>query len=329
MMKKTLSKTISKPKKKKIQSRSSKKTNIKSSTNIKPTDLNESLPQEKIENIGTATIHQEISPVAESSYSLPSKYGSNELALLPRDPWWLYTYWDISQQRIDEVVSSIGIDERQDLRWALRIYDVSGIKKFIGSNANSFFDLDINFEAGNWYININQPEREWCVEIGFKNSKGNFFAVARSNIIKSPYFGISSRIDEEWVLPDDEYFRVLGIYDLGKSSLERQRKFEEIVKRQISSPLASWGISSLYSERIPQQKDKFFLEVATEVILYGRTEPDAEVTIEGKKVELKSDGTFSLRYALPVGDFQFEVVGTSNNKKYKIRKVPAVKRYDK
>ncbi|MBU2103166.1 MAG: DUF4912 domain-containing protein, partial [Candidatus Omnitrophica bacterium] len=126
------------------------------------------------------------------TYNLPVRYGDNRIALLPRDPWWMYAYWDISENRINEVIASIPVHERESLRWALRVYDVTGVASFSGGNANSFFDIDITYEANNWYINVNTPESSWCVEIGFKNPAGKFFAVARSNIIKTPYFGISS-----------------------------------------------------------------------------------------------------------------------------------------
>jgi hypothetical protein len=268
-------------------------------------------------------------PTADTSrYSLPLRYSDNRITILPRDPWWIYSYWDISEQRINEVISAIPVYERENLKWILRVYDLTSVSHFDGKNANSFFDIGIHFEANNWYINVNQPERSWCVEIGLVNPSGKFFPVARSNVIKTPYFGISSIIDEEWALPDEDYYKVLGIYDLGKSSLERKKRFEEIIKSQISSPLASWGVSSLFSER-HKEADKFFLEVWTELILYGRTESDADVTVEGKKVNLRPDGTFSIRYALPAGDYQYKVIGVSKNKKHKITKTPAVKRFEK
>lgn len=260
-------------------------------------------------------------------YQLPLRYGDNRIVLLPRDPWWLYTYWDITNNRINEVVSSIPLDDRASLKWTLRVYNVTGVANFKGNNANSFFDIDINFDAGNWYINANQPESDWCVEIGLKTPGGRFYAVARSNIIKTPCFGISNIIDEEWALPDEYYYKILGVYDLGKSSLERRKKFEEFLRHQISSPISSWGMSSLFSER-PPVKDKFFLEVWTEIILHGRTEADAEVTLEGKKIDLRPDGTFTRRYAMPVGDYKFEVTGVSKNKKHKITKIPGAKRFD-
>jgi nitrogen fixation protein FixH len=51
--------------------------------------------------------------------------------------------------------------------------------------------------------------------------------------------------------------------------------------------------------------------------------------VEGKKVKLRSDGTFTVRYALPPGEFKFEVEATSKNKKHKRKTIPAVKRYNR
>lgn len=295
---------------------------------VEKNNLNFSLQREKekVEETKFTSVQEATQEIIQ--YNLPFRYADNRITLLARDPWWLHTYWDISENRVNEVISSIPVNERQNLKWIIRIYDVTEIGDFKGDNANSFFDMDVHFEANNWYINVNTPQRDWCVEIGFKNPMGKFFPVARSNVTQTPYFGISSSVDEEWVLPEDEYFKILGVYDLGKSSLERRKKLEEIIKHQISSPLASWGVSSLSSERV-KEKDKFFLEVWTELILYGRTMSDAKVTVEGKKVNLRPDGTFTLRYALPVGDFKFEVTGVSKNDKHKIKRIPAVKRFDK
>jgi len=48
-------------------------------------------------------------------------------------------------------------------------------------------------------------------------------------------------------------------------------------------------------------KRKFFFEIGTELIVYGRTEPDAAVSLGSKNVPLRGDGTFTLRFALPDG----------------------------
>src|SRR5207248_772451 len=45
----------------------------------------------------------------------------------------------------------------------------------------------------------------------------------------------------------------------------------------------------------------FRLKVDAEVIIYGATDPTATVTLAGHNVELRPDGTFSCRLALPDG----------------------------
>jgi hypothetical protein len=47
------------------------------------------------------------------------------------------------------------------------------------------------------------------------------------------------------------------------------------------------------------KKRKFFFELYAELIVYGRTEPDATVHWGDRKIPLRPDGTFSFRFALP------------------------------
>lgn len=47
----------------------------------------------------------------------------------------------------------------------------------------------------------------------------------------------------------------------------------------------------------------FWFNVNAELIVYGATEPDATVTIDGEPIRLRSDGSFTLRFALPDGRY--------------------------
>jgi hypothetical protein len=68
------------------------------------------------------------------------------------------------------------------------------------------------------------------------------------------------------------------------------------------------------SEQTAPPGRKFFFELGTELIVYGRTEPDAEVFWEGKKINLRPDGTFSLRMALPDGNIPLGFKAVSGDK---------------
>ena len=47
------------------------------------------------------------------------------------------------------------------------------------------------------------------------------------------------------------------------------------------------------------RKPQFAFHVDAELIVYGQTRPDAYVTLAGQPVKLRSDGTFTVRRAMP------------------------------
>jgi hypothetical protein len=55
----------------------------------------------------------------------------------------------------------------------------------------------------------------------------------------------------------------------------------------------------------------FWFNINAELIIYGATEPDASVTIEGEPIQLRPDGTFTCRFALPDGLYGLVAVATS------------------
>lgn len=55
----------------------------------------------------------------------------------------------------------------------------------------------------------------------------------------------------------------------------------------------------------------FWFNINAELIIYGATEPDAAVTIGGRQIRLRPDGTFSYRFALPDGKFDLPAIATS------------------
>ena len=58
-------------------------------------------------------------------------------------------------------------------------------------------------------------------------------------------------------------------------------------------------------------KKGFWFNVNAELIIYGATEPDATVTIGGRRIKLRSDGSFSFRFALPDGKFNLPAIATN------------------
>lgn len=240
-----------------------------------------------------------------SNQELPSQYGVDKIVLLVRDPWWLYAYWELKNETVERLKSELK-EEFYKAKRVLRVYDVTNII-FNGGNANRFFDIQIHEFANNWYIDTGAPGRSWCVDLGLKLSNGRFITILRSNVVQTPLDGPSWITDEEWMVPEDMFARLYGMgFGLGRSSPVGRAWREKL----ISSP----GVASMASPVKKPQKRAFWLKADCELIVYGATEPDAQVTVQGKPVNLRPDGTFTLRFALPDGKQVIPIKAVSADK---------------
>lgn len=244
---------------------------------------------------------------------LSYQYGKEKLILQVRDPWWIHAYWELGHQSIERLKNELK-DDFYKAKYVLRVYDISHIV-FNGRNAHRFFDIQINEHANNWYIDTGGPGRSWCMDLGLLLSGGKFITILRSNTVTTPLDGPSWITDEEWMIPEEMFARLYGMgFGLGQSS-PVGRAWQERVKHALfSGVFASPGMASMASpvKKIPKER-KFWLVVDCELIVYGATEPDAKVTVQGREIKLRPDGTFSLRYALPDGKQVIPVKAVSSD----------------
>jgi hypothetical protein len=244
---------------------------------------------------------------------LPYKYGQDKIILQVRDPWWIHAYWEIQDSTLERLRNELQ-DEFYKTKRTLRIYDVSNII-FDGTNAHRFFDIHINEYTNNWYIDTGGPGRSWCVDLGLLLPDGRFITIVRSNTVFTPIEGPSWITDEEWMIPEDMFARLYGMgFGFGRSSPVGKAWQKRIRRELFSGILASPGITSVTSPVKKLQERKFWLAVNTELIVYGATEPDATIYVQGRQIQLRPDGTFSLRFALPDGKQVIPVKGVSSDK---------------
>jgi len=99
-------------------------------------------------------------------------------------------------------------------------------------------------------------------------------------------------------------------------------EISELVKHKKVSGLASPGAAQMVSApgravsvSSPaggeEHHKEFWFNVNAELIIYGATEPDAKVTLGGRQIKLRPDGSFSCHFALPDGEYQLKAVATS------------------
>jgi len=173
-------------------------------------------------------------------FRFPQGYGDNRIVLLVRDPWWVFSYWEVRKDKEEAVINKIREASDSPERSILRVYDITNVN-FNGVNANSFFDIELKGLAASWYINVDQ-NRSWVVDIGIVTKKGAFYMLARSNAVSTPRFGMSDKFDAEWMVAEEDYWGLFGLsggFGVGKGSLEAR----EMIKKRLEEQISSGGIS--------------------------------------------------------------------------------------
>lgn len=92
-------------------------------------------------------------------------------------------------------------------------------------------------------------------------------------------------------------------------------EISEWLRRRLQEELSS-GMFSAFSPagaswQAAQPQKGFWFAVNAELIIYGATEPNATVTVDGKPIKLRTDGTFSYHYAFPDGQYRMPIVAVS------------------
>lgn len=229
---------------------------------------------------------------------LPTGYGKDRIVVMVRDPYWLHTYWELTHGAIQRAEAALG-QQWHGAKPILRLLDVSSQDR-TGVTESVVRDIDIHGGCNNWYLDVANPPRSFRIDIGYLAKNGQFYVLARSNVVSTPRAGISDLIDENWADIDakkaDRIYAMSGGFDPTASSLELKQLFEERLRRPMGSP----AVTSFGSGALQYGKQRsFWFQLDAELIVYGATEPNARVTLQGEPVKLRPDGTFTMRFSLP------------------------------
>lgn len=221
----------------------------------------------------------------------------DRLVVMVRGPFWLHAWWQLSRTTVTRAQAALG-QEWHAARPVLRLYEVT-----IGATTTSaerpVRDIEIHGGVNDWYIDLKDPPKSHRLDIGYLAPSGKLFVLARSNTVTTPKPGASDSIDENWseVAEDfDKIYAMSGGYD-SHASGDLQELFEERLRRPMGSPMVTQYGAGI--EGLLLKKRGFHFEVDAELLVFGATEPDAHVTLQGEPVKLRPDGTFTMRFSLP------------------------------
>jgi hypothetical protein len=302
----------------------------------------------------------------EPEGELPDTYGTQQLLLAARDPYWLYAHWDLTPQQ-QRHYNSLAADRHL----VLRVYlDAPG--------GRPFTEVHVHPESRHWFIHVGRAGTKFVCELGYyAKTAGGWTTVAVSSPTLTPPDKISEETAVEFAtIPFElplarlvalvkeavrdnvplaralEELRTQGHPDLpGMAAppapsqwtpaqeraladvinMDRVRRvwmgsleITELIRRQFAHELASMAAAQLEFPTSPagaisspwggeQPARGFWFNVNAELIIYGATEPTATVTIGGRRIQLRPDGSFSYRFALPDGQYELPLVAVSED----------------
>ncbi|NLC11001.1 MAG: DUF4912 domain-containing protein [Firmicutes bacterium] len=131
---------------------------------------------------------------------LPDYYNEDVITLLPRDPYWVFAYWEISHSTKKSIEQSQGKSWSQITKlFNLHRFNPTG-KKIEGT---SRVHIGATGELkGNWYFQVGVPDRKYYVELGYLDGNDTFHNILQSNQVQTPRDSLSDIIDEKWRLPN-------------------------------------------------------------------------------------------------------------------------------
>lgn len=256
----------------------------------------------------TAVIKIDTAAAREAQYDLPQSYGKTESFLLPKDPNWMFLFWEIVNETFEKIKDQKGQNIFDNSRTIIRVYDITN-KAFDGTNANSYFDVPVMLDARSWYLQVHSG-RTYICDIGIITPGGEFILLTRSNKTTVPTGEVSNIIDEKWMMVEGDYEKILkmscaSMFGTGASEklqhvlAQRWKVFEIGREGNPSSHTSSWMSSHILPQT--QTDEDIWLKAACEIIIYGQASKNADVYVKGEKISVDEDGSFSFRFPLSAG----------------------------
>ena len=220
----------------------------------------------------------------------------DRIIAMVRDPYWLHAYWELSRSTLARAQAALGQDWHT-ARPVLRLMDVTS-EDTTAASERHVRDIEIHGGVNNWYIDVVNPPRSYRIDVGYLARRGKFFVLARSNVVTTPKSGVSDAVDENWSSVQDHYQRIYH-QSGGSSSTAGSQDLREMFEQRFRRPMHGLSLQSLGTGALHSLSSGFHFEIDAELIVYGATEPNAKVTLQGEPVTLRPDGTFTVRFSLP------------------------------
>ncbi len=225
----------------------------------------------------------------------------DRILLAVSNPYWLNAYWEISPNSVQRAEAALKQDWHGS-RLIIRLFDVTSLDT-TSTSETPIKDIVLQGSGQNWYIDVPQPPRAYRADIGYVSRRGDFHVLARSNVVTPPKAGSgegADGIESVWDDTDAKHRaeRILAMSTGFESSgsPELREFLEERTGRVLGPPKeTAFGTGAVP----PGSVKKFYFEIDAKLIVFGRTDPSAHLTLNNDPIKLNPDGTFRMTFNLP------------------------------
>ncbi len=280
----------------------------------------------------TADSKDKIKAINNQTNSIPTTVETNtNLVFLPRDPEWAYVFWQISDKDRDKA-QSLGAN-----KLCLRLYDVTGSQEG-DFNQGTLREIAVDSYSTEWYLPIPVSDRDYKVELGYRYGfKWMSLAFSSPSHVPSSHpseqildkfvpFNLESPSETSEAISKSNDAEINGLHErlyqaattYSKRSRVGSEEFMENSKDMGINPYQNDSGAGIWASGLNESgsgisNKSFWLVADAELIVYGATDPTANLTIGGEKVPLASDGTFRLQVPFRDGLQNYDIKATDSS----------------
>src|SRR5690349_24854290 len=111
-------------------------------------------------------------------FHLPAQV-KTQLVLLVVDPYLIHAYWEVSPEKFREVKKLAEV-----AKCLVRFY--KGGKTSREEVPPESFDIEIDFQAGNWYVHHWSPAESLYADLALNPADGTLLTLVRSQVVHMP-----------------------------------------------------------------------------------------------------------------------------------------------
>lgn len=274
-------------------------------------------------------------------FSPPKDIEQAHLVLMARDPYSAYAYWNVPEAPRPEPEPPL----------IVRLYQGTPEAKEDAALTKLVEDVPAAPSASQYFEPLS-ANAHYYAELGSVQDDGDFIVVASSNAVVTPRDGCVPATGSDPLQADasENEYRSFGVSEgevrayyrelVSRMSQPRRKRVPHDINASIllsmpkteNAPALAYGESSW----LLGANDGFhhaeaaalFAQVDVEVVVFGRVQPGAQLKLDKTVVPLRTDGTFSMRLAIPPGGLRLPFIAWAKGRARRIALAVDYKKQD-